>query len=550
MSDERTQQLYKRLALPLAEAIRPQTLSEYIGQHNLINSEDGAIWNFIRLGYLPSMILYGPPGVGKTTIASLIAKRCGYVFIELSATDATVQDLKDLSTSIEQENISRSSQTNDNQSPLKVVIFIDEIHRFSTTQQDFLLPYVENGNFVFIGATTINPQKRIRRAILSRCQIFKLELLSSEEIGLIVKGAILFENIRRRHIHNLKFLSYNQECLNLVITRAQGDTRIAIGLIELIGTKYSNESYQCIAEESNTPIELHVTDLIQAIKSLKYSLYGLQDANNIKHFKNLFKALKGTYEDDMSSMQMSDTQTKSKNQEVTVEDDEDEDFFLDDFKSQQLDDSIPNYEYLHQMQVSDDSDIEEEGDIYGVTESETKPIDANNVSSLEFFQFLAVFYIELLLKNGESPMFIGKQLVLFTILYTETDLWSLRKVLNQLKALKYSNADVHITLANTVEWIAKQPRLKLTPENDIRSQLQLLKSYHSRNSKVPTSSTTTATTTSTSLQYTIDYDPAAVSRALQDHTQYDEGIDQNPGFLVQNLEDFKEGDDINMGTSF
>lgn len=96
-----------KITLPLSEAIRPTSLDEYIGQTHLINSTNGAITNFMRLGYLPSMILSGPPGVGKTTIASLISRECGYVFVELSATDGTVADLKALQNTIDTENSKR-----------------------------------------------------------------------------------------------------------------------------------------------------------------------------------------------------------------------------------------------------------------------------------------------------------------------------------------------------------------------------------------------------------------------------------------------------------
>ena len=115
------------------------------------------------------MILHGPPGVGKTTLASIIAKEAGYVMVELSATDATVSTIRRLLNEIRDENRKRTKLGTPH---LRVCVFIDEIHRFSKVQQDFLLPFVEEGLFVFLGATTFNPATRLRPAIRSRCQLF------------------------------------------------------------------------------------------------------------------------------------------------------------------------------------------------------------------------------------------------------------------------------------------------------------------------------------------------------------------------------------------
>ncbi|KAK6463543.1 P-loop containing nucleoside triphosphate hydrolase protein [Scheffersomyces coipomensis] len=541
--------LHERLLLPLAEAIRPQSLTEYIGQSGLINTTNGEIWNFIRLGYLPSMILYGPPGVGKTTIASLIAEKCGYIFTELSATDTTIAELKDLSITIERENAKRLD-SKDGQL-LKIVIFIDEIHRFSTKQQDFLLPYVESGNFVFIGATTINPHKRIRRAILSRCQIFQLNLLTSDEIMQILKRAMLFENIRRKHLHKLRFLSYDDDCLNLIINYAQGDTRIGIGLIELISTKFATDVYKYSG--GSEPVSLNVIELKDSIKSLRYSLQGLQDESNLKIFKSLFDALRciipseefkqDITDDGKSSDKPTAKATKDKkDEEVTL------DYFLDDFKSRYIDPDDKDYEYLHQMQVSDDSDIEEGGDIYGCSTSEVKLIDPSKSSTLEHFQLSAVFYTQLLLKRGESPIFIGKQLILFTILYVKTDVFSLRKILNALKAVKYSNANVDIVLSNCVEWLTKQPKLILDSSNDIKRQLQWIKRFHKRqsNSAVNNDDDTLVQ----NISFDIDYDSDTIDRLLHDVPNDVEGVDQNPGFVVKSFDEFKDDDDFNIGKDF
>lgn len=151
---------------PLAERLRPQSLSEIVGQDHLLG-EGGAIVRAVERGFLPSLVLWGPPGVGKTTIARLLAASVGYEFQQISAVFSGVADLK---------KAFEAAQMRKNQG-VRSVLFVDEIHRFNRAQQDSFLPYVEAGVVTLIGATTENPSFELNGALLSRCQVFVLKRL-------------------------------------------------------------------------------------------------------------------------------------------------------------------------------------------------------------------------------------------------------------------------------------------------------------------------------------------------------------------------------------
>ncbi|MES2387466.1 MAG: AAA family ATPase, partial [Bacteroidota bacterium] len=153
--------------IPLAERMRPKNLDEFVGQGHL-TGPNGVLRRILAQGYIPSLILWGPPGVGKTTLAGLLAGAVGRPLHKLSATAAGVKDVREV---IEQaKNINGS------------ILFIDEIHRFNKGQQDALLHAVENGIITLIGATTENPSFEVNSALLSRCRIFSLKSLTDDEL--------------------------------------------------------------------------------------------------------------------------------------------------------------------------------------------------------------------------------------------------------------------------------------------------------------------------------------------------------------------------------
>ena len=158
---------------PLAERIRPQHLSEYISQLHLVG-EHGSLTHQIAKGIIPSLILWGPPGTGKTTLAQIMAQESKRPFYTLSAINSGVKDIRDV--------IEKAKQSGGLFTTKNPILFIDEIHRFSKSQQDSLLAAVEKGWVTLIGATTENPSFEVNSALLSRCQVYTLQALSIAEL--------------------------------------------------------------------------------------------------------------------------------------------------------------------------------------------------------------------------------------------------------------------------------------------------------------------------------------------------------------------------------
>lgn len=160
---------------PLAERMRPSRLEDLVGQEHLVG-EKGIIRRAISTGNVPSMVLWGPPGVGKTTIANIIANEVKRPFYTLSAVSAGVKDIRDI--------IDKAKHT------ARVILFIDEIHRFNKSQQDALLGAVEKGVITLIGATTENPSFEVNSALLSRCQVYTLKALDENDLKRLVNLAL------------------------------------------------------------------------------------------------------------------------------------------------------------------------------------------------------------------------------------------------------------------------------------------------------------------------------------------------------------------------
>jgi len=205
------------MSQPLAERLRPKTLDEYVGQKHLVGK--GAILrNMIESGHISSFILWGPPGVGKTTLARIIASRLETPFYTLSAVSSGVKDVRDV---IEK---AKNSRFFNQPSP---ILFIDEIHRFSKSQQDSLLSAVENGTVTLIGATTENPSFEVIRPLLSRCQVYVLHSLDKEDLLELLHRAITTDSIlKSRHIQIKE--------TNALLRYSGGDARKLLNIIELV----------------------------------------------------------------------------------------------------------------------------------------------------------------------------------------------------------------------------------------------------------------------------------------------------------------------------
>ena len=203
---------HKAPSAPLAEALRPKTLDEVIGQSHLIGPGKPLRLAF-ESGKPHSMILWGPPGVGKTTLARLTASAFGYEFIALSAVFAGVKDIR-AAMDQAQQNLALGRKT---------ILFVDEIHRFNKSQQDGLLPFVESGLVVFIGATTENPSFEVNSALLSRAQVYVLQVLSDPELQTLV---------RRAQASELPDVHLDDSAVNTLVGYADGDARRLLNLLE------------------------------------------------------------------------------------------------------------------------------------------------------------------------------------------------------------------------------------------------------------------------------------------------------------------------------
>ena len=204
---------------PLAARMRPRTFEEYVGQEHIIGPGT-ALRNSIEADTLPSIILWGPPGTGKTTLASLIANVTNSHFEQLSGVASGVADLRRIAGEA-RERLGMSGQS--------TILFVDEIHRFNKAQQDVILPYVEDGTLVLIGATTENPSFEVVSPLLSRARVFALESLSDEQVRAIVAAAA---NDVERGLAAMRPI-LDSEALDALVNLSNGDARTALNALEL-----------------------------------------------------------------------------------------------------------------------------------------------------------------------------------------------------------------------------------------------------------------------------------------------------------------------------
>ena len=248
------QDIYK----PLASRMRPQRLEDFVGQRQLLG-ENGILRRMIESDQIPSMIFWGPPGVGKTTLAGIIAGKTHARFINFSAVTSGIKEIKEVMA--QAENSRRMGE--------KTVLFVDEIHRFNKAQQDAFLPYVERGSIILIGATTENPSFEINNALLSRCRVFVLESLKAEDIIRLLKRAL-------KSPDGLGYLKVEitDEMLEMIAGFSEGDARKAFNLLEMA---VSNGQI----EGDKTTVTMDVLKRCLGKKSLLYDKKGEEHYNLI-----------------------------------------------------------------------------------------------------------------------------------------------------------------------------------------------------------------------------------------------------------------------------
>lgn len=244
---------------PLAERMRPARLEDLVGQEHLVGP-NGIIRKAITSGNVPSMILWGPPGVGKTTIANIIANEVKRPFHTLSAVNAGVKDVREV--------IEKAKHTN------RPILFIDEIHRFSKSQQDALLGAVEKGTITLIGATTENPSFEVNSALLSRCQVYVLKPLGEKELLSLIDQAMKKDDDLKR-----KKIIIREH--NALLTISGGDARKILNLVELIS--------------ESVPGEIEVTDqLVMEVAQKHIAIYDKSGEQHYDIISAFIKSIRGS----------------------------------------------------------------------------------------------------------------------------------------------------------------------------------------------------------------------------------------------------------------
>ena len=258
---EQTSLFEKSQNEPLASRMRPTKLSEVVGQTHLIG-ENKLLRRMIESDNISSMIFWGPPGVGKTTLAKIIANETKSAFITFSAVTSGIKEIKKV-----MEDADKNKSLG-----IRTIVFVDEIHRFNKAQQDAFLPFVEKGSIVLIGATTENPSFEINNALLSRCRVFVLKELSSEDILILLKRAITTEKGFGKEKVNI-----HEEDLKTIANFSNGDARSALTTLDMIITN---------AKEENGTLKV-TKDIIEDCLTKKTLLY---DKNGEEHY-NIISAL-------------------------------------------------------------------------------------------------------------------------------------------------------------------------------------------------------------------------------------------------------------------
>lgn len=217
---------------PLATRMRPRSIDEFIGQAHLLSSGK-PLRRAIDQGILHSMILWGPPGTGKTTLAQLMAQKTQARFERLSAIFSGVKDIR---LAVEEAKKARVEQQQ------ATILFIDEVHRFNKTQQDVFLPYVEDGTFILIGATTENPSFELNSALLSRTRVYVLKRLSESDLIQILDSALAD---KERGLGNLK-IEFPEELKLLIVRAADGDARQVLNLLEILADLANEKNHELV----------------------------------------------------------------------------------------------------------------------------------------------------------------------------------------------------------------------------------------------------------------------------------------------------------------
>ena len=256
---EQTTLFERRVPQPLAARLRPRTLEEYVGQTHLLGPGK-VLRRLIESDQVSSMIFWGPPGVGKTTLARIIANQTRAAFIDFSAVTSGIKEIRAV-----------MQQAEDNRRfGEKTILFVDEIHRFNKAQQDAFLPFVEKGSIILIGATTENPSFEINGALLSRCKVFVLQALKPEEIAELLRRAL-----RDKRGFGDQIVHIGDDLLEAIANFANGDARTALSTLEMVVLNGE------VGSDGSTTVTAETVEQCTSKKSLLYDKKGEEHYNLI-----------------------------------------------------------------------------------------------------------------------------------------------------------------------------------------------------------------------------------------------------------------------------
>ncbi|MBE6116029.1 MAG: replication-associated recombination protein A [Erysipelotrichaceae bacterium] len=253
--------LFSNFSQPLASRMRPETIDEIIGQDHLLG-QGKILRTMIEEDIIPSMIFWGPPGVGKTTLANVIAKQTNSFFINFSAVTSGIKEIKEVMKQAEDTNLFNR----------RTIVFVDEIHRFNKAQQDAFLPFVEKGSIILIGATTENPSFEVNGALLSRCKVFVLNQLKAEDIVTLLR-----RTLTDPRAFNSENIIIDDKDLYFIARFSDGDARNALSTLEMAVIN---------GEMTDDGIKVN-TEIIEQVTSSKALLY---DKDGEEHY-NIISAL-------------------------------------------------------------------------------------------------------------------------------------------------------------------------------------------------------------------------------------------------------------------
>lgn len=280
--------LRKEAELPLAQRLRPKSLDDFFGQEKLVGT-DGLLRNMIHSPNLPSFILWGVPGVGKTSLARIVARSSNYKFVEVSGSDGNSKRLKE---------VFSAAQIDKDERGQKTVLFLDEIHRFNKAVQDLLLPVIEKGVLTVIGATTENPSFSLNNALLSRMHTFVMEPLSTSALVKILNRGLYLINKTRKLVFNLHLIALSKDSIDYIANLSTGDSRVALNILESVNAYLSGLSYKAIAKKE---MEKETIEIPARIGVIKIDLDQLKPLLSTRNYHQMYDRVGDNHYDTISA---------------------------------------------------------------------------------------------------------------------------------------------------------------------------------------------------------------------------------------------------------